>query len=151
MPSLFQMLYCLNGNTKHVEKTIKELVDHYDNVSYDNIDGHVLVLQLPPGGANAKTVKLEDAMAAVEANKTGDGTLEMEEVAWFLTAPAKATYGILLYFLLGYCFYMLYEECADEGYTRSMGLENCTNVLFEPLSFTDTTYYMIVVMTTTGS
>ena len=29
-------------------------------------------------------------------------------------------------------------------------MDNCTNVLFEPMSFTDTTYYMIVVMTTTG-
>lgn len=34
-----QMLYCLNGNTKHVEKSITELVDHYDNVSFDNETG----------------------------------------------------------------------------------------------------------------
>ena len=114
------------------------------------LTGHVLVLQLPPGGANANVVKLEDAMAAVEANRSGDGTLELDEASWWATPIAKAIYGILAYFILGYAFYMSYQECADEGYTRSMGLDNCTNVLFEPMSFTDTTYYMIVVMTTTG-
>lgn len=45
---------------------------------------------------------------------------------------------------------MLYEECADEGWSKSMGMDNCTRPLFEPLTFTDTTYYMIVLMTTTG-
>jgi len=145
-----KMLYCLNGNTKHVEKSITELVDHYDNVSYDNVTGHVLVLQMPPGGANAKLVKLEDAMAAVEANRSGDGTLELDEAAWYGTPIAKAGYGILLYFFMGYMFYMTYKECADDGYTNSMGLDNCTNVLFEPMSFTDATYFMIVLMTTTG-
>ena len=106
---------------------------------------------MPPGGANAKVVKIEDAMAAVEANRAGDGTLELDEdVPWYGTPMSKAIFGIVLYFVLGYSFYMVYEECADEGYTNSMGLDNCTNVLFEPMTFTDATYFLIVIMTTTG-
>ena len=46
---------------------------------------------------------------------------------------------------------MGYQECGDkEGWDSSMPIENCTHPLYVPMSYTDTTYFMIVVMTTTG-
>ena len=65
-----------------------------------------MTLPLPPGGADAKQVSLKEAMAAAVQNEASDGTLELDNTSWWWTPPAKAAYGIVLYFVMGWAFYM---------------------------------------------